>query len=427
MKTPMATMAGHGTVLGSHVHEVCRFSAIPYAQAPVGPLRWKPPQPSHWSGTLNANEPGAIAPQQPSRLREAMGDFDLPQSEDCLHLTVWTPAADDRQRPVVVWLHGGAWQSGAGALDWYDGARLAARGDVVVVAPNYRLGALGWLHVPQETANVGLLDQELALRWVRSHIAAFGGDPQRITVMGQSAGALSAVCLLTRPDPGFQRVILQSAPFGHAERPVVRSGTHAARLSAAWLQALGATSLDAAREASVADLLQAQSSPAFREALQQEGAERPPFGPVADGSVLAADMALRLHEAASQADVLLGYTRDEMLAFPGVEPGPQSRAIGEALFGAPSREWARWAREAGRQAWGFRFDAGATARFGACHCIELPFVFDTWSAFLQAPMLRDMNGAMAARLTDEVQQAWLAFIGGGAPAWEQSPAWKTFA
>lgn len=426
MDTPVANVAGHGQVLGRQTDGVCRFSAIPFAQAPVGPLRWRPPQPAQWSGTLRATDPGAIAPQLPSRLREAMGDFELDQSEDCLHLTVWTPAADDRRRPVLVWLHGGAWQSGAGALDWYDGARLAAGGDLVVVAPNYRLGALGWLHVPQETANVGLLDQELALRWVRSHIAAFGGDPQRITVMGQSAGAMSAVCLLSRPEPVFQRMILQSTPFGNDQRPIVRSSANAARLSAVWLQALGVTSLEAARGVPVADLLQAQSAPELRAALQQEGAERPAFGPVADGSVLAEDMALHLPETAARADVLVGYTRDEMLAFPGAEPGPKSQATGDALFGVPSHDWARWARQAGRQAWGFRFDAGATARFGACHCIELPFVFDTWSAFAQAPMLGDMNGDVAARLTHEVQQAWQAFIGGQSPGWEQAPDWRTF-
>ena len=142
-----------------------------------------------------------------------MGDFDAPQSEDCLHLTVWTPAADAQRRPVVVWLHGGAWQSGAGALDWYDGARLAGRGDVVVVAVNYRLAALGWLHVPGQTANVGLLDQEAAIDWVMDNIDALGGDPERVTLMGQSAGA-SSICAMLARRPRFSRAILQSAALG---------------------------------------------------------------------------------------------------------------------------------------------------------------------------------------------------------------------
>src|SRR5690606_13630641 len=145
-----------GTLTGVREGGVCRYGAIPYAQAQVGRLRFAPPRPASWRGNLDATRPGAIAPQLPSRLRGAMGDFEAAQSEDRLHLTVWTPGADMRRRPVVVWLHGGAWQSGAGALDWYDGSRLAQRGDVVVVAVNYRLAALGWLHVPGQTANVGL-------------------------------------------------------------------------------------------------------------------------------------------------------------------------------------------------------------------------------------------------------------------------------
>ena len=198
--------------------EVCRFSAIPFAQPPIGDLRFRPPQPSEWRGVLDATRPGPIAPQLPSRLRAAMGDFDAPQSEDCLHLTVWTPEVDKRRRPVLVWLHGGAWQSGAGSLGWYSGAKLAARGDIVVVAPNYRLGALGWIAVEGETANVGLLDQEAALDWVRTHIDAFGGDPEQVTVMGQSAGAMSIPCMLMR-EPLFHRGIMQSASIGRGFRP----------------------------------------------------------------------------------------------------------------------------------------------------------------------------------------------------------------
>lgn len=427
MQMPVATMTGHGEVQGTRTQAVCRFSAIPFAEPPVGALRWQPPQPARWRGTLHATAPGPIAPQLPSRLRDAMGDFDLPQSEDCLHLTVWTPVADAQRRPVVVWLHGGAWQSGAGALDWYDGAALAARGDVVVVAPNYRLGPLGWLHVPGETANVGLLDQALAIQWVRQHAAAFGGDPQRITVMGQSAGAMNAACLLTRDDPGFERVILQSTPLGGGVRSGVRSGPQAAHLAQVWLQALGVPDLVRARSAPLADVLQAQLAPAVLQALREEGAGRPLFGPTADGQVLAADMAQPLRDATARADVLIGYTRDEMLAFPGMAPGAQSRAAGDALFGAPSHAWATQARSAGRQAWGFRFDTAPTERFGACHCIELPFVFGTWDAFAQAPMLQGLSATHAQTLTAQLQSAWLAFIHGGAPDWAPAPAWQTFA
>lgn len=447
---------------------VCRFSAIPYARPPVGKLRFAPPEAATWQGDLDATQPGPVAPQLPSRLRDAMGDFNAPQSEDCLHLTVWTPAADGARRPVVVWLHGGAWQSGGGALDWYDGSALAARGDVVVVAVNYRLAALGWLYVPGQTANVGLLDQEAAIDWVFDNITGLGGDPERVTVMGQSAGA-SSICAMLARKPRFSRAILQSAALGRG----FRSAAQAQALGQAFLEAAGVASLDAARALPVSALLAAQQSPAVAEVLRAEGSSRSQFCPVLDGHVLPEDIAPALQRAASRADVLVAYTRNEMAAFPGyvanatraeglattdnharahvdssrvgnvspghvdpshvgnVKPGHVGPAlddpIGDQVFGAPSRAWARAAVTQGRQAWLARFDVAPTARFKACHCIELPFVFDTVSAFGDAPMLAGLDAAHAQRLTAQTQQAWLAFIRGDAPDWPMAPHLHVFA
>lgn len=395
---------------------ICRFSAIPYAAPPVGALRFAPPEPTRWEGPRDATRPGPVPPQLPSRLRGAMGDFDAPQSEDCLHLTVWTPAADAQRRPVVVWLHGGAWQSGAGALDWYDGARLAALGDVVIVAVNYRLAALGWLHVPGQTANVGLLDQEAAIDWVMDNIDALGGDPERVTLMGQSAGA-SSICAMLARRPRFSRAILQSAALGRG----FRSSAQAAALGKFFLEAAGADTLEAARALPVERLLAAQQAPQVVAALQAEGGRRSLFGPVLDGQVLPADIAPALQQAAGRADVLVAYTRDEMAAFPGYGTGPDSQAASEAVFGAPSRQWATDAVAQGREAWLARFDVAPTEAFLACHCIELPFVFGTLDAFASAPMLRGLPSAQAARLTETTQRAWLAFIRGDAPDWPPAP------
>ncbi len=450
---------------------VCRFSAIPYARPPVGKLRFAPPEAATWQGDLDATQPGPVAPQLPSRLRDAMGDFNAPQSEDCLHLTVWTPAADSARRPVVVWLHGGAWQSGGGALDWYDGSALAARGDLVVVAVNYRLAALGWLYVPGQTANVGLLDQEAAIDWVFDNITGLGGDPERVTVMGQSAGA-SSICAMLARKPRFSRAILQSAALGRG----FRSAAQAQALGQAFLEAAGVASLDAARALPVSALLAAQQSPAVAEVLRAEGSSRSQFCPVLDGHVLPEDIAPALQRAASRADVLVAYTRNEMAAFPGyvanatraeaqattdnharahvdsshvgnvspghvdpsrvdhVKPGHVDHVgpalddpIGDQVFGAPSRAWARAAVTQGRQAWLARFDVAPTARFKACHCIELPFVFDTVSAFGDAPMLAGLDADHAQRLTAQTQQAWLAFIRGDAPDWPMAPHLHVFA
>lgn len=419
-KTVVAKLP-QGEVIGSREGAVCRFSAIPYAQPPVGPLRFCPPQAPAWTGPLDARQPGPIPPQLPSRLREAAGDFDVPQSEDCLHLTVWTPAPDRARRPVLVWLHGGAWQSGAGALDWYSGAPLAARGDIVVVAPNYRLGALGWIAVAGETANVGLLDQEAAIDWVVRHIEALGGDPHNITVMGQSAGSMSIACLLMR-QPRFQRAILQSASLGRG----FRSRDKADEIARIYLRAAGAAHLDQARDLPVQALLQAQQAAPVLRWLASEGAHRSLFAPVADGQVLPLQPEVALADAAARIDVIAGHTHDEMAAFPGGGTDPQSQALGDQIYGAFTRQWAADATARGRQAWCYRFDHRPNPTFGACHCIELPFVFGTQAAFADAPMLHGLQAPEARRLTDELQSHWLAFVRDGHPGWAPWPQQKIF-
>lgn len=405
-----------GTLTGVREGGVCRYSAIPYAQAPVGSLRFAPPEPAAWRGEFDATRPGTVAPQLPSRLRGAMGDFDAEQSEDCLNLTVWTPAADGQRRPVVVWLHGGAWQSGGGALDWYDGARLAQRGDMVVVAVNYRLAALGWLYVPGQTANAGLLDQEAAIDWVQDNIQDLGGDPERITVMGQSAGA-SSICAMLARKPRFSRAILQSAALGRGFRTAQQADT----LGKAFLKAAGAESLEAARKLPVETLLAAQRAPDVVEALRAEGSSRSLFTPVLDGDVLPHDIAPALLKGSGRADVLVCYTRDEMAAFPDHGTDAASQEMGDSVFGAPSRLWARQAAAQGRNAWLARFDVAPTDRFGACHCIELPFVFDTLQAFADAPMLAGLPAAQGEHLARRTQAAWIAFIRGEAPDWPAAP------
>jgi len=405
-----------GTLTGVREGGVCRYSAIPYAQAPIGNLRFAPPAPAAWRGEFDATRPGAVSPQLPSRLRGAMGDFTAEQSEDCLNLTVSTPAADSKRRPVVVWLHGGAWQSGGGALDWYDGARLAQRGDVVVVAVNYRLAALGWLYVPGQAANAGLLDQEAAIDWVLDNIHDLGGDPEKITVMGQSAGA-SSICAMLARQPRFSRAILQSAALGRGFRTAQQADT----LGKAFLQAAGADSLDDARKLPVEALLAAQRAPDVVEALRAEGSSRSLFTPVLDGDILPHDIAPALLKASGRADVLVCYTRDEMAAFPDHGTDAASQELGDSVFGAPSRLWARQAAAQGRDAWLARFDVAPTDRFGACHCIELPFVFDTLDAFADAPMLAGLPPAQGEQLARRTQAAWIAFIRGDAPDWPAAP------
>ena len=219
------------------------FRGIPYAQPPVGALRFRAPLPvKPWSGEREAVRFGPSAPQVGAEnplVRRFVGS-PAGQSEDCLYLNVWTPALDARRRPVLVFIHGGAFLMGSGASALYDGSRLAARGDAVVVTLNYRLGALGSLALRDVLpggelvdSNLGLRDQTAALAWVRESIAAFGGDPENVTVFGESAGVMSIGALLGAPEARrlFRRAILQS---GAAHN--VSSHTYARRVAELFLK-----------------------------------------------------------------------------------------------------------------------------------------------------------------------------------------------
>lgn len=412
----VSTTTRQGKVIGQHSGQTNVFRAIPYAAPPVGPLRFAPPSPPAAYTELDCTKSGPLAPQLPSRLEDVMGPLNQPQSEDCLHLTIWTPALDKRKRPVVIWLHGGAWQSGGGAPDWYSGEKLAALGDIVVVAPNYRLAALGWLYVPGMPANLGLLDQEAAIQWVAENIESFGGDPSAITLMGQSAGGSCIAGLLSR-EPLFSRAILQSASLGRGFRPA----HEAALLGQKVLEAAGARNLEQARALPYHELLQAQRAPAVLEALKSDEIGRALFCPVIDGETITGSIEEIRQSSAGKADILIGYTRNEMAAFPNVQINDASQAAGDQVFGAASRDWAQAAREQGRSAWVYRFDHAPTQRYGACHCIELPFVFGTLDAFAAAPMLAGTTAEDAARLTSRIQSNWITFIRDGSVDWPQFP------
>jgi para-nitrobenzyl esterase len=190
------------------------FKGIPYAEPPLGELRFKPPvDKKPWDDVLDASSYGFCAYQGYTPLEDWFGKLE-PESEDCLSLNVWTPAADDKKRAVMMWVHGGAFIMGSGIDPMYEGSYLAKRGDIVVVTINYRLGSFGYLYVPGSTVNIGMLDQVAALRWIRDNIAAFGGDPDTVTIFGESAGAQSVCTLPAMPAAKglFHRIIAQSAP-----------------------------------------------------------------------------------------------------------------------------------------------------------------------------------------------------------------------
>jgi para-nitrobenzyl esterase len=210
---PAIAHTASGAVRGTAAADHRYFAGIPYAAAPVGPLRWQPPKSAPgWTGFRDATRPG------PRCVQDSSTDLDSSNtSEDCLRLNVWTPPPSSEPKPVLVWIHGGGFTNGSG--DFYNARRLVDRGDIVVVTINYRLGALGFLAHPAlgpagDVGNYGLADQQAAFRWVRDNIAGFGGDPGKVTIAGESAGGMSVCDHLVAPGSQglFHGAIIQSGP-----------------------------------------------------------------------------------------------------------------------------------------------------------------------------------------------------------------------
>lgn len=452
-----------GKLRGTRQNGIDTFHAVPFAAPPTGSRRFQPPTPVQtWPGVRDATKPGPVCPQTPSRLRFAMGDFVADQDEDCLQVTVWTPAADGARRPVLVWLHGGAYMSGGGALDWYSGERLAREGDLVVVGVNYRVGALGFLFHPDlAPGNVGLLDQQAALEWVRDNISAFGGDPVNVTLCGQSAGAQSIVFLLVRHGARglFKRAILQSTPFGSLPREPDDMAANAESLLPELGLDASAGALKRLCQVPIAALLDAQSAVAQRVArdTQRGGLPSPPFGPVGDGAVVSqrSEYPGLLGAAAQSVDVMLGTTREEMAVFFAFNPAmqdlqeaplPQSEIdrlkarrpaanasqlfadfCGEQVFGNGTLAWAEQAAAAGRSVYLYQFDWPSPDRkLQSCHCLDLPFVFGTREAFAAAPMLAGADSHEIDALSASMRASWIAFIRSGGPNHKALPRWPRF-
>jgi para-nitrobenzyl esterase len=444
-----------GDLRGAWRDGVATFRGVPYAESPIGELRFAPAQPVRaWSGLRDAIEHGPIAPQLPSRLSVAMGNYQRPQSEDCLTLTIVTPVPDTRRRPVLVWLHGGAWITGAGSLDWYDAATLVREGDIVFVGVNYRLGALGWLHRPGiADGNAGLSDMIAALTWVRDHIAEFGGDPDRVTVMGQSAGATSIGRMLMLPEARtlFHRAIVQSAGFGRGAYTSVMATERADQfLRILDIDPEAADASASLRAVEVPRLLDAQIELAKRNARFAYPGTM--FMPVFPQDMTLAEMLDAIADGVDGKPLLIGATADEVHAFFAADPSLQEpphdavvRRFGDEgrlaryrarrpgaspmdllsdlatdeTFLRPAMHLAEVVARRGGPAYAYIFDWSAPgSRFRSCHCIDLPFVFGSFDAWAGAPMLAGGNPTQMAELSAAMRQAWIAFTHGGEP-WSQ--------
>lgn len=450
MGAPITTTTA-GAVEGMRLDGVDAFLGIPYAQAG----RFAPPEPpAAWQGTRPAVEFGAIAPQGAGAHFQR---FDLPQSEDCLSLNVWTPGTDGGARPVLVWIHGGAFRQGSGASPLYDGAALAARGDVVVITINYRLASLGFLGHPDlasgpgaPSGNWGLLDQVEALRWVRDNAAAFGGDPGNVTIFGESAGAVSVTLLCTMP--AARGLFHKAAAQSGAAISVSSRSAHA--LAEELAEVAGVANVAALRDLQLEDLLAAQAVVDARGALRT-------FVPCRDGVVLDRQPLEALASgSAAGIPLIVGTNVDEWKLFAPADPhsrdldeermrkrladrlDPESvddvidtvsaarRARGEptdpndVFFAIESERFFRVpalqaadAHSGQGPTYVYLFGWGSPAMggwLGSCHGLEIAFVFGNQGRGELAMFTGE--GPDADALAERMMDAWLAFARTGDPS-----------
>ncbi|HEV7422617.1 MAG TPA: carboxylesterase family protein [Mycobacterium sp.] len=456
---PALVQTASGSVRGVVTPEYRLFAGIPYAAPPVGPLRWHPPAPAPpWPGVRDATHVGPRCMQDASDL-----ELGRQSDEDCLSLNVWTPpAASDERRPVMVWIHGGAFINGSGGI--YDARWLATRGDIVVVTLNYRLGALGFLAHPAlgppgDVGNYGLADQQAAMRWVRDNIAGFGGDPDKVTIAGESAGGMSVCDHLVAPGSAglFRAAIIQSGP---CQAQVALPEAQRASLDYARQAGCG-------DPASVAACLRALPADKLREPVWYfHVGDDALSGPVTGTATLPVDpVTASARGEAAKVPILIGSNRDEFTLFVALEylrhgkeltPGQYPQQL-SGTFGANAGPVAAhypldryggsaplaysaavtdgvFACETDRIGQSLAADGAVYAYefndrnppmpeplrtlpfpVGASHSLELRYLFDIGGA----PAL---NPAQQV-LSDQMIDYWSQFVATGAPTVGQQPDW----
>lgn len=465
---PATVTVESGALRGEIVDGVSRFLGVPYAAPPVGTLRWAPPRPAEaWSGVRDAttHAPSCMQAITPEGFGPWTEEYvaQPPVSEDCLHLNVWAPASKGSEaRPVLVWIHGGAFMSGSNSVPIYDGAALAGQG-IVVVAINYRLGVFGYAGFreladdPQGSANFGLQDIVASLGWVRRNVRAFGGDPERITIAGQSAGAMAVHMLMVSPQARglFSQTIAQSGIIETALPTLDDAWRRGEDLKAK----AGVGTLSELRAVSAERIMAILSAGPLAGAADIGGV--PLVGPVVDGRVLPDQVrALQVRGDLASVPVMVGLNADEGVLSPDyfrMSPqmfaakvsrlaGPDKAALflpeGAAdtkagatagnkaltrLYGLASLvDWSRSAPAArGGRLFAYYFThaepGNAPDMFGAFHSAELPYVFDTldvspWRNFTDAD--REIARIMSAY--------WVNFVKTGNPNGEGVPSWPAY-
>ena len=452
-----------GAIRGQVQSGVSVFLGVPYAAPPFGANRMLPPQPvPAWEGERDATAYGPTVPKgdYPPQYTALFPEVVIP-GEDCLNLNVWTPDISAAGLPVLVWIHGGSFMNGSGSVGAYDGTAFARDG-VVCVTVNYRLAAEGFLYLDDGIANLGLLDQLAALRWVQGNISVFGGDPARVTVAGESAGAMSVTTLLSMPlaEGLFAQAIAESGAAAHTLTKDVGQMVGAYLADALGVPAdresIKAVPLDKLVQAA-SDLVVEVQTAADPSRWGQLSLSLLPFAPTVDGSVLpAAPLASMAGGQGGNVPLLIGSNRDEARLFliaaatiglideptlaaaagayglaaddlavyrahrPGASAGDILAAvITDWFFRIPAIRVAeaRAAAPAVGSTWMYRFDHPEPQDnhgFGACHGVEIPFTFDTATREEIRPLIGDTPSQAVA---DQAHRVWVDFITSGNPGW----------
>ena len=465
-------MTTAGAVQGRTSGGVHSFLGVPYAAPPTGHDLMRPPKPARpWSGTRQATGHGPTSPKgdYPPQYQKLFPE-EVIAGDEFLNLSVWTPDPGASGLPVLVWIHGGSFMNGSGSVGAYDGTAFARSG-VVCVTINYRLSATGFLYLGDGVANLGLLDQLAALRWVQDNIAAFGGDPARVTVAGESAGAMSVTTLLSMPrsEGLFAQAIAQSGAAAHALDPETAqrvTGHLAAALGVpADREALAGVPLDRLVAAASDLVVEVQTAPDPAK-WGSLALSLLPFAPVVDGDVLprppleaiaagqGGQVPLLIGSNREEARLFLvaagtiGLIDDDMLAAaagaygldaaglevyraarPGASPGDVLAAvITDWFFAIPAVRVAEARVSAASAAspvgsgvtptWVYRFDhpaPEANRGLGACHAVEIPFVFGTTGRDDVHELIGDQPSQEVA---DAAHYTWVSFISDGSPGWK---------
>ena len=469
-----------GKVQGLEQGGIDAFLGVRYAAPPLGDLRFQPPaKPEAWEGVADATGYGApcmqlysaSGPTESEMTRRIQAIFPTSteakmDNEDCLFLNVWTPAAGDgKKRPVMVWFHGGGYAYGSGNWPAYNGRNLAEKGDVVVVTVNHRLNAFGYLNLAEKfgedfaaSGNVGNLDLVRSLEWVRDNIAGFGGDPDNVTIMGESGGGSKVSHLMAMPaaDGLFDKAVIQSGPGVFSGKPA-----EAADYAGKILEAAGVETLDDLRTIRSDQIVEAVRKATPADSAMGRG---PQFGPIADGTIIPRDPFLpAAPEQARDIPVLIGYNKDEMTLFLAAQPwfGRLTEGTLDAMTGAMG-EQAVAAVAAYRKrypdyspthlaaiAMGTRFVRGTylladqQAKTASAplyvyrltwetpigggmlrtpHTLDIPLMFD--NAKESAALVG--TGEDAQTMADMMSDAWIAFAKTGTPSSALLPEWKPY-